>query len=1316
AAYVLDVQLRLAPVGVPGEIYLGGAGLSLGYLNRPELTAERFIPHPFLASEKIYKTGDLGRWLPDGNIEYLGRADDQVKIRGYRIELGEIENVLQQSNLVAQAVVLAKTDEQGSKRLAGYVVPEGGFDKDGILSFLKKRLPEYMIPQIWVPLSRLPLNKNGKVDKKALPDADAGVLLTDNYIAPRNAMEQVLAGIWKELLRVQQVGIYDNFFELGGDSIITIQVVSRAKRAGYNLQPRDLFTCQNIAGLAAAMRKNKSVETSAEQGLLTGVSGLLPVQQWFFDIADASLSHFNQHVLLTIDKNISPEKLSVAVHKLLRYHDALRFSYRLPDPVQEYGTYEGLPEIIDLRNIAPDRLSEAVSLKSEERQRSLDIEQGILVRTVLMLTPDSEVANRLLIIVHHLAVDGVSWRILIEDLQLLLHSDDSRAAEETLGPKSSSLRQWYNALAAYPEDSRLLSQLDYWERAVSETGLLKTDNIYDYTINYGDTRSHTVKLNSLQTRQLLQEVPKAYHTEINDILLSALALTLAEWNQHNTVTIGLEGHGREDIVPGIDLSRTVGWFTSMFPVSLQVESGCGVGDIVKSVKEQLRLIPGKGIGYGVLRYIGKAASLQEQSWDVVFNYLGQMTNILTGNDVLGTANEDGGTPVGEKFAVPNKLYINSIIKGDELEFDWRYSCCHFSADSIDYLSAQYLIHLQAIIDHCASQTVTVCTPADFNLSGIVHYRELDAFLGVADGNTTRGVQVERIYPLSGLQAGMLFHGLYDATAGAYVEQMTATVGTLDEQLFVQSWQHLIKQHTVLRSAFYYDVFNIPVQCVFREVILPVQVLDYRAFDSAAQEAAIADYMVADRIAGFNFAVPPLMRISLFRLADDEYRLLWSFHHILLDGWSLPVLLEELLQTYELLVTGEQLPVTAEDRFEDYIRYINQRDSAQEAAYWQQYLAPLETGSLLPFIRQGSIHAKEAGNFKTTSIRLDTAVTADIITFAQQQRITLNTLMQGVWAYLLYRYTCRRDVVFGVTVSGRPEGMASMERAVGMYINTIPLYTRIGEQQEVTAWLRQLQAGQLDNREYQYSALNDVQHWSPVNGDLFDSILVFENYPMDEVLLSQPWKLQLRAPDVKEQTNYPLSITVVAGKTIDIRFEYNETILSAEDMAGIASHFETALLNIYRQATLTDDIEIFTEDEKHWLLSGINENSFVYPADKTLTDLFEDQVRQTPSLTAILHNNNCLTYQEVEERSNRLAQYLVSKGVERDMLIPLFIERSPEMIIAMLGVLKAGAAYVPVHPDYPSDRIAYILSDISATLVLSSVASAGLLQTDLPVIQ
>jgi amino acid adenylation domain-containing protein/non-ribosomal peptide synthase protein (TIGR01720 family) len=1011
--YLLNEGNNLVPLGGVGEIHVGGIQVARGYLNLPDLTAEKFIKDPFSKEEgaRLYKTGDIGRWLADGNIEYLGRKDDQVKIRGYRIELGEIESVLVQSGLVKQAVVLAREDKEGHKRLVGYIVAEGLFDKQAITTYLQDKLPEYMVPALWVELESLPLTPNGKIDRKALPDADSS-LLTKQYVAPRNELEAKLAMIWQEVLGIDQVGTEDNFFELGGDSIITIQVVSRARRSGYELQPRDLFVHQTIGKLSAAIAARAGSVNVGEQGVLTGLSGLLPIQQWYLEKELADISHFNQGVLLGIAKSVTEPVLRAAVKQLIVHHDALRFTYYRGENgrwQQAYGSAEGGVITADLRSASKDELRTLISAHADLHQRSLDIEKGELLRVVWMQTPDTEKDNRLLMVVHHLAVDGVSWRILLEDLEVLL-SGLMDGGKTDLGDKSSSYRQWYNGLEAYGQSRRLLGQSGYWQQVVKSYEALPVDKAHAGEVRVKDLLHYSVRLSSEQTQALLQEVPRVYHTQINDILIGALGGTLCGWSGSDKVVIGLEGHGREDIAEGIDTSRTVGWFTNLYPVLLH--SATGEAELIKSVKEQLRSIPDRGLGYGVLKYINKEETLQgAEPWDIIFNYLGQFDNVVRESRWLSGAGESQGAGRSAEQAVSEKLAVNGMIQAGELVLNWSYSTKHYEQATIQGIAEDYILKLERLIAHCIAQSAeTVYTPSDYGLAPEVSYSELDGFLDESYKGKKRKEWIESLYRLSGLQQGMLFHSLYDGRAGAYTEQFGCDLAGVNLGVVSRSWQKVLQHHSILRSAFYYDVFSVPVQCVYREVDLPVEVLDYRAMSEEEQAAAIKEYRESDQTKGFDFKAPPLMRLALMRLSEDRYRMLWTSHHLLFDGWSMPILMEEFLSVYESLSAGMEVEKKEQDRYEEYIRYIERGDKEQEENYWRNYLKGVEESTLLPFIGTNKERTKGVGAYRSEHLQIDAATASRVQSYAQRNRLTVNTVMQGVWSCLLHRYTGSKDIL------------------------------------------------------------------------------------------------------------------------------------------------------------------------------------------------------------------------------------------------------------------------------------------------------------------
>ena len=1313
--YILDEKNKLVPVGIKGEICIGGYGVARGYLNLAELTLEKFISDPFseIAGGRLYRSGDIGRWLPDGNLEYLGRIDDQVKIRGYRIELGEIETCLLQSGLVSQAVVLAREDTPGSKRLAGYIVANGPVDKAALSAWLQGKLPEYMVPLIWVELENMPLTANGKIDRKALPAPGMSGLTDTEYCAPRTEQELQLAGIWKDLLHVERVGIHDNFFGLGGDSILTIQVVSRARRMGFELQPKDLFMHQTISRLSAAIADRSAGSVVGEQGVLTGVSGLLPIQQWYLEMAQPEMDHFNQGVLLSVDKAVTAAELGQAISRLMEHHDALRFKYYQQHNQwqQEYGIYKGEVTSADLQSVPDDLLGSSITETAAKYQRDLNTQTGELIRVVWMQTPALALHNRLLIVVHHLAIDGVSWRILLDDLELLLTGLKSGNKMVALGAKTSSYRQWYQALEQYSSQVRLRSQAKYWAGQAAGGGELPVDKEYTGAVKVSGITRHNHRLGAAQTTRLVQEVPGIYHTEINDILLAALAATLSSWSGKEKVCIGLEGHGREDINAAIDTSRTVGWFTSLYPLQLTMPEVKSEADLIKSVKEQLRQLPDKGLGYGVLKYICKESSLQgPEPWDIVFNYLGQLDNVVRESKWLSGAGESQGPGRSDEQVVQEKISLNSFVRGGELVLSWNYSSKHYNEGTIEALSETYLSNLEKLIAHCIDQQTTgraVYTPSDYGLGSEIRYEELDRFLAAPYNGKERRESLAGLYRLSGLQEGMLFHSLYDQGQGAYIEQFGCDLFGVNLEILNKSWAHLINRHSILRSAFYSDVFDVAVQCVYKEVVLPVTVLDYREIGAEEQTAAVKEFEALDKMKGFDFTAAPLMRLGILRLSEDRYRMVWTSHHILFDGWSLSVLMEEFLDTYETLRSGGKVVIREEDRYEDYIRYIERSDKEQEEQYWRSYLQGVDYNTLLPFIGSTTGRNKGQGTYHTLALRVDAAVTAEIHAYAQRHHLTINTLMQGVWSYLLHRYTGNKNIVYGVIVSGRPDDLSGVEQRVGMYINTLPLHSALNEEEDIVSWLQGIQSQQVSSRQYQHTPLQVIQGWSGIQGDLFDTLLTFENYPVSKVLTSKEWALNVTNVNVQEQTNYPLSIIIGSGEQINILFSYNADLLDEVYINKISGHFENVLLQIIKSGdSLVSDINLLTSAEQQQLLFKFNDTVTAYPKDKTIIDLFEEQVDRTPENIAIVMNDKQLTYRELNERSNQFAYYLQSKGVKNETLVPICVERSVDMIVGILGILKTGAAYVPIDPDYPAERILYTIGDLAVDIIISSEKSVS----------
>jgi len=748
--YVLDEYGNPSPPGVPGELHIGGDGLARGYLNAPAATAAKFVPNPFVPdrSARLYRTGDQAKYDSDGAIEFLGRRDRQVKVRGFRIEVGEVESTLRSHPLVVDAAVVARENLHGDKRLTAYVVPgdtkspANGHSTDMVAqwqtlhdevvsdetqqflplirAFLHERLPDYMVPSAFVMLDALPLTPNGKVDFQSLaPPEPTRPDLERGYAGPSSPLELTLTRIWQQVLGLDRVGVHDNFFELGGDSILSIQIVARARQAGLELTPKQFFQSQTIAELAAVVAPVPSAQ--ADQRELDGQTPLTPVQRWFFEQDLSEPHHFNQAVLLETPAALDAGVLRRVFQQLIEHHDAfrLRFTRAGAEWLQSFSSPdEQLPFAShDLSTLPDTEQSKVIEEIAAAAQGSLDLLAGPLVRMVLF-TLGPTTPSRLLIIIHHLIVDGVSWRILSEDLWTA-YAQVCRGEAIHFPPKTASLRQWAEHLLFHAKAPAIRNELEYWS-SVFEGPIAQLPRDFNAAENLVESaETISVSLTPADTDALLREVPKAYQTQINDVLLTALLQSCSRWTGESELLLDLEGHGREPFSEGIDVSRTVGWFTSIFPVRLRLEPEASEGDALKSIKEQLRRIPNRGIGYGLLRYlsgdVGIQRTLSEQKQpEISFNYLGQMSSSAAATAQISLARESSGPTHSPRQRRRHLLEINASVVSGCLHIQWTFNHKVHRQATI-YALAQDVAHsLRSLMLHCQSSNTGGYTPSDFS--------------------------------------------------------------------------------------------------------------------------------------------------------------------------------------------------------------------------------------------------------------------------------------------------------------------------------------------------------------------------------------------------------------------------------------------------------------------------------------------------------------------------------------------------------------------------------------------------------------------------
>ncbi|MDH6351839.1 amino acid adenylation domain-containing protein [Brevibacillus sp. 1238] len=725
--YIVNEDLQLLPTGSEGELCIGGVGLARGYWNRPDLTAEKFVDNPFVPGEKMYRTGDLAKWLTDGTIEFLGRIDHQVKIRGHRIELGEIESVLLAHEHITEAVVIAREDQHAGQYLCAYYISQQEATPAQLRDYAAQKLPAYMLPSYFVKLDKMPLTPNDKIDRKALPEPD----LTANqsqaaYHPPRTETESILVSIWQNVLGIEKIGIRDNFYSLGGDSIQAIQVVARLHSYQLKLETKDLLNYPTIEQVALFV---KSTTRKSDQGIIAGNVPLTPIQKWFFGKNFTNTGHWNQSSVLYRPEGFDPKVIQSVMDKIIEHHDALRMVYQHENGnvVQHNRGLGGqLYDFFSYNLTAQPDVQQAIEAETQRLHSSMNLQEGPLVKVALFQTLHGD---HLFLAIHHLVVDGISWRILFEDLATG-YAQALAGQAISLPEKTDSFQSWSQWLQEYANEADLLSEIPYWESLESQAKNVSLPKDYEVTdCKQKSVRNMRIRLRPEETEQLLKHANQAYQTEINDLLLAALGLAFAEWSKLAQIVIHLEGHGREDIIEQANVARTVGWFTSQYPVLLDLKQTAPLSDYIKLTKENMRKIPRKGIGYDILKHVTLPENRGSLSFrvqpEVTFNYLGQFdadmrTELFTRSPYSGgnTLGADGKNNLSPESEVYTALNITGLIEGGELVLTFSYSSEQYREESIQQLSQSYQKHLLAIIAHCTEKKEVERTPSDFSVKGL----------------------------------------------------------------------------------------------------------------------------------------------------------------------------------------------------------------------------------------------------------------------------------------------------------------------------------------------------------------------------------------------------------------------------------------------------------------------------------------------------------------------------------------------------------------------------------------------------------------------
>jgi amino acid adenylation domain-containing protein/non-ribosomal peptide synthase protein (TIGR01720 family) len=1302
--YVLDDQQHLVPAGMPGEIYVSGIGLSHGYLHQEALTRSHFIANPYSTGNSdrcLYRTGDLGRWNKAFELEYMGRIDNQVQLRGVRVEIGEIEHAMLRHPQVKEAAV-AVWEDNGDVQLAGYVVSTEQISAADMRTFLKEFLPEYMIPVHIIELTSIPLTTNGKTDRSRLT-RPALTERSKNMRAAVTTEETLLVQALIRVLGKKEVGMEDNFFELGGDSIKAIQIASWLYRNGYKLEVKEIFSYPGVEALAQRMQP---VQRIANQGVVSGEMPLTPIQSDFFEREFDFPHHFNQSIMLTSDDRFDQDFIEEVISRLQTHHDALRMVYRKEEGrLTQYN--QGIPHpiklvVTDFRN--SEDPAAALEAAAQELQRSFMLEEGPLFATGLYRLPDGD---RLLLIAHHLVVDGISWRIILEDVGSLYEQRRKGEAME-LPLKTDSFKSWAEGMEVYANSDRFLKEQAYW---LAMAGV-EADPLPVTQMNVNEPAGNgafSFHLNEASTNLLLGKVQEAYHTEINDILLAGFGLSLEEVFGCEKIWISLEGHGREEILEGMDITRTVGWFTSTYPVLLEATHKDDMGMHIKQTKEALRSIPDKGIGYGLLKYMRKQEGTPLLSINprIIFNYLGQFDSDIN-NSLFNIAAEYAGDSTDPSEKSLYDIAVSGMVVEGKLRINIRYDRKMQSPATMELLQERLQFWLTTIIGFCAAKDTNEHTPGDFGYKGlsIQQADALQAYYAAKTGST-----VTDVYALTPMQEGMLFHALMEEKSAAYLYQVSYHVkGTVVPSIVEESANALLKRHDILRTVFEYQRFDTLLQVVLAKRSINFLYEDIRYLkDRKRKQDFLDQFMASDKKKAFNLSEDVLFRLAMFQLEDGEYVFTWSCHHILMDGWCMGILISEFIELYQAAVQKRQNRLAIPKPFNQYIQWLKKTDTTTALQYWSGYLDEYESQLQLP----GYIARRDQEEYKAAlhTLTFSAAQTEALQGLAMQSRVTQNTLMQTLWGILVGKYNDTGDVVFGSVVSGRQAPVDGIESMIGLFINTIPVRVQYNAADTFVALMQQVQKGSVESEPWHFCSLAQIQAGSMLKQGLIDHFLEFENYPLSEQIEgvygngAEKEAADWAAFNIQssEFTNYDLSLVVSAKQQITMSFKYNEAVYPAAAIEMMARHFEMLVVQVLADKWINiNELQLTLPAEQDRILELSAGTKRDYPNTVSYASLFRQQALKTPAAPAVNCSGQSLSFKQLDERANAIAACLRQEyQVDTENIVGVYMERGLLWPAAILGIWKAGGVYLPLDTQWPADRVAYILKNAGAKLVICS---------------
>ncbi len=1292
---ILDEAGRRCPPGVVGELWLGGLGLARGYRGNPDLTAERFSSPPPAEGARFYRSGDLGCWI-DGEIRYAGRDDAQVKLRGVRIELGEIEEAMQ--SVADTGVCHARVEKsgQGAEQLVGYYVASAELSEVRMRAALWARLPEAMVPGRLRRLDEMPLTVNGKVDVSRLPRiedvADAAKEI-DGW-QPQSEAEQVLAETLRDVLPTAAFSGSANFFSLGGDSIKAIQVISRLRAIGWALDMSAVYRASDMTALAQHL---EPITAALDPFEATGPIPISGMHAWWLENYEGdAVATFAQAVVWRFAERPDPVALQMALRDVALAHPAfgLRF-LRNGEGVVEQRFEPGSAAIAFDHS---DGVVESSAAVARELADLLDVGDGPL--GAARLVPQDS-GHALVLVVHHAVVDGVSWRILAEDLKTS-YDARSRMGEPKLAAPTNAYRTWHDRLskrvqAVSADDAELV----YWRG----NGEAEQPPSAKERRTLADSEEITVKVSSAAVLSLLGEAHDVYRTQGDELLLAALVPVVANWSKSSFVRLELERHGRAS-EPDINLGSTVGWFTASFPWQISLSAGMNRRGRIRSIKEALREVPHDGVNYRWLRAAGRVPAVEA---DISFNFLGRWETTAADDGAWRWDLDSSGAVTDSSHPLTHAVALNGFVAEDGLVWRVRFDRERHDAAAIRDLLDQYVQELEKLAAELAGGVVGELTPADFTAPGL-RLADWDRVLAKTEWAPE---SVRDVRPVTPMQGGLLFEALLNSGSDAYFQQMRFTLTGVDSvKALEEAWRDVIRAHDVCRTVFMAGPHGQMLQVVRDDLEVP---LDWPMGQDRADESAITKFAEQDRASGFDVERGPLMRVALFHVGEGAVQVVWSHHHLLMDGWCVGLWMQRLLLAYQHRVGSAGPAAVVDPSPVPYYQWLAAQDTVAAQSFWQNAIG--DQASLTSVTPEfPGAHQDSPYRLDHVKRRLPSELHAAIEEMARDRRVTVATILTTAASVMLGRYTNQHDVVVGSVVSGRPAEVPGIEEMMGLFINTVPVRSRWDDR---TTWIEILRQRGADAREaepHHHYPLARIQDDHASLETLFDHLVIYENYPMDEALRDRGEldELGIEGISTYERTHYGLSfIAQPVGDSVELDLNYDAGKYEPAQIEQLAQLWQQTLEELTRHPEgRIDEGECWTPHDREWLTSTANATIADYPHDATVSGLVTQAAATHAGREALTFGTETISYAELMRRVDALAARLAEAGATQGERIAIALPRGLEMVVAFLAVAKTGAAYVPLDLSYPDARTRFTVEDAQCLLVVVPAATDWTL-TDTP---